>query len=179
MGAGGEGSSSRRGRHHQPDNNEYVVIGAGPVGLLAALGLVQEQGARKVSVDYVWAGIGMPCRRGMGPPAPNPAPQSPPHLLRPKTHPFKQIHTHHPLSLTQPPKVTIYEAREGLTTQMQESYPIGLNPRGVKALDRANPDLALAVRQRGAMVDAWKIVAGGLGVVGCGWCVVACCGSVV
>lgn len=56
--------------------------------------------------------------------------------------------------------MTIYEARDSLTVKQQESYPIGLNPRGVKALDRANPDLALAIRQRGAMVDAWKIFVG-------------------
>lgn len=42
MGAGGEGGGL-------PGNDEYVIIGAGPVGLLAALGLIQEQGARKVS----------------------------------------------------------------------------------------------------------------------------------
>lgn len=60
--------------------------------------------------------------------------------------------------------MTIYEARHGLTTRMEESYPIGLNPRGTMALDRAHPDLALAIRQRGAMVDAWKILAGGF------WC---------
>lgn len=58
-------------------------------------------------------------------------------------------------------QVTIYEAREGLATRVEESYPIGLNPRGVQALDRANPDLALGIRQRGAMVDGWKIYAGG------------------
>ncbi len=57
--------------------------------------------------------------------------------------------------------MTIYEARDGLTARLQDSYPIGLNPRGAQALDRANPDLALAIRQRGAMVDAWKIYAGG------------------
>lgn len=44
MGAGGDGSGG-----HQPNNDEYIIIGAGPVGLLAALGLVQEQGARKAS----------------------------------------------------------------------------------------------------------------------------------
>lgn len=64
-------------------------------------------------------------------------------------------------------QVTIYEARDGLTARLQESYPIGLNPRGVKALDRADPDLALAIRQRGAMVDAWRIMMGGSALL---WC---------
>lgn len=68
---------------------------------------------------------------------------------------------HHPTPF-KPQKVTIYEARDGLTTRVQESYPIGLNPRGVEALDRVNPDLALGIRQRGAMVDAWKVYAGKL-----------------
>ncbi len=43
MGAGGDGDGS------SPCNDDYIIIGAGPVGLLAALGLVQEQRARKVS----------------------------------------------------------------------------------------------------------------------------------
>jgi len=59
-----------------------------------------------------------------------------------------------------PHQVTIYEARDGLTTDLHESYPIGVNPRGARALDRARPDMAIALRKRGVMVDAWKIYAG-------------------
>lgn len=56
--------------------------------------------------------------------------------------------------------MTIYEARDGLTTDLHESYPIGVNPRGARALDRARPDMAIALRKRGVMVDAWKIYKG-------------------
>lgn len=57
-------------------------------------------------------------------------------------------------------QVTIYEARDGLTTDLHESYPIGVNPRGSRALDRARPDMAIALRMRSSMIDAWRIYAG-------------------
>ncbi|EWM24917.1 fad nad -binding domain-containing protein [Nannochloropsis gaditana] len=88
---------------HNVENNRYIIIGAGPVGLLAAILLVQEKHAAQVS---------------------------------------------------------IYEARDGLTTDLHESYPIGVNPRGSRALDRARPDMAIALRMRSSMIDAWRIYAG-------------------
>lgn len=56
--------------------------------------------------------------------------------------------------------MTVYEARDSLITRLDENYPIGLNPRGVKALDQANRDLAIDIRTKGFMVDGWRIFAG-------------------
>lgn len=64
MGAGGEGDGGAA-----PGNDDYIVIGAGPVGLLAVLGLIQEQGARKVGLIglsfccSVWGLAGAVCAR--------------------------------------------------------------------------------------------------------------------
>lgn len=57
-------------------------------------------------------------------------------------------------------QVDVYEMRDSIPSNPQESYPIGLNPRGVRAMDRANRDIALAIRNQCFMVDGWKILAG-------------------
>ncbi|KXS10096.1 FAD/NAD(P)-binding domain-containing protein [Gonapodya prolifera JEL478] len=80
----------------------YVVIGAGPVGLLAALGLA------------------------------------------------KRGHS-----------VTVYEGRESLDQRREESYPIGVNLRGIRALrDVGGSILASRVEDHGEIIDSFDIYSG-------------------
>eukprot|EP00952_Eustigmatos_sp_NYUAD-ZCMA_P005055 22144-Eustigmatos_ZCMA.PRE.1 len=44
--------------------------------------------------------------------------------------------SHASLDPNQTPQVTVYESRDEIPSDPQESYPIGLNPRGVRAMDR-------------------------------------------
>ena len=111
------------------NRKEYIVIGAGPVGLLAAILLVKEANE---DVDVKVGTVMIP------------------------TYIYTHTHTYTHTCL----QVTIYEARDSLTTRLDESYPIGLNPRGVRAMDRANKDLAIGIRMKGFMVDGWRIFAG-------------------
>jgi kynurenine 3-monooxygenase len=82
---------------------DFVVIGAGPAGLLAATGLAKR---------------GFP--------------------------------------------VQVYEGRPSLDQRPEESYPIGLNLRGLRAVERvAGKPYADRLLKEGYVVDEWAIMAGG------------------
>uniref|UniRef100_A0A7R9Z1H9 FAD-binding domain-containing protein n=1 Tax=Pseudictyota dubia TaxID=2749911 RepID=A0A7R9Z1H9_9STRA len=85
--------------------NHFVIIGAGPVGLLAALAL------RK----------------------------------------------HCPAAAT---KISIYERRPNLEQSLEESYPIGVSPRGLRALKEISPAAFEQVQTTGALVNSWDIYGG-------------------
>ncbi|KAJ3338738.1 kynurenine 3-monooxygenase, mitochondrial precursor [Gonapodya sp. JEL0774] len=84
------------------DSSDYLVIGAGPVGLLAALGLA---------------------KRGFA--------------------------------------VTVFEGRDSLDQRREESYPIGVNLRGIRALGSiGGPALASQLQNSGTIIDSFDIYGG-------------------
>ncbi|KDO27602.1 hypothetical protein SPRG_06870 [Saprolegnia parasitica CBS 223.65] len=56
--------------------------------------------------------------------------------------------------------VTIYEGRDSIPTDPEQSYPIGVNPRGLHAIASVAPAVAERVRTEGRVIDAWQIYAG-------------------
>lgn len=81
----------------------FVVIGAGPAGLLAAAGLAN---------------------RGL--------------------------------------QVDVYEGRPSLNQKPEDSYPIGLNYRGLRSIERvAGSQFSERLKKEGRIVDSWDIMAGG------------------
>ncbi|ETW07245.1 hypothetical protein H310_01809 [Aphanomyces invadans] len=56
--------------------------------------------------------------------------------------------------------VTVYEGRSYIPTDPSESYPIGVNPRGLHAIESVAPQVAQRIRSEGHVVDAWEIYAG-------------------
>ncbi|CAK4083742.1 unnamed protein product [Aphanomyces euteiches] len=56
--------------------------------------------------------------------------------------------------------VTIYEGRHEIPNDPEQSYPIGVNPRGLHAIESVAPDVAAQIRKEGRLVDAWDIYAG-------------------
>eukprot|EP01051_Picozoa_sp_SAG22_P012662 SAG22_NODE_1337_length_4697_cov_2.318182_2_plen_544_part_00 len=56
--------------------------------------------------------------------------------------------------------VAVYEGRSAIPNDPEESYPIGLNPRALRCLERIDPALADRARDTGKIVDAWKIFGG-------------------
>eukprot|EP00697_Spironema_sp_BW2_P011570 gnl/Spiro4/27301_TR13589_c0_g1_i1.p1 gnl/Spiro4/27301_TR13589_c0_g1~~gnl/Spiro4/27301_TR13589_c0_g1_i1.p1 ORF type:complete len:511 (+),score=148.08 gnl/Spiro4/27301_TR13589_c0_g1_i1:40-1533(+) len=56
--------------------------------------------------------------------------------------------------------VDVYEGRASLSTDIEESYPIGINPRTLKFLELINPALADTARHQGSLISAWQIFSG-------------------
>lgn len=56
--------------------------------------------------------------------------------------------------------VTLFEAKDHLELDPDNSYPIGVNRRGQEALRRIDPALLQALREEGEVVDAFNIYAG-------------------
>lgn len=54
-------------------------------------------------------------------------------------------------------RVTVYEAAEEMDLRSDNSYPIGVNPRGQEALRRIDPALLEALRSQGEVVKAFQI----------------------
>jgi len=93
---------SRTQTPNPQDLQDFVVVGAGPAGLLAATGLA---------------------KRGYN--------------------------------------VKVYEGRESLDQRLEESYPIGLNLRGVRAVERvAGKHFADRLLAEGYVVDKWSVLVG-------------------
>ena len=88
----------------------FVIIGAGPVGLLAALAV-----QRAITTG------GSPGK--------------------------KQT-------------VVVYERRSSLEQRLEESYPIGVSPRGLRALRMICPPACERVEATGVLVDSWDVYAG-------------------
>jgi len=57
-------------------------------------------------------------------------------------------------------KVTVYESATDLSQKLEESYPIGVNPRGLRTLDAINPALRTEIELAG-MIDGWSINSNG------------------
>ncbi|RHY56865.1 hypothetical protein DYB30_005402 [Aphanomyces astaci] len=56
--------------------------------------------------------------------------------------------------------VTLYEGRGHIPTDPSQSYPIGVNPRGLHAIESVAPDVAQRIRSEGHVIAAWEIYAG-------------------
>ena len=56
--------------------------------------------------------------------------------------------------------VTVFEGRGEIPTDPELSYPIGINSRGLHAMDAVAPSAANAIRDEGKIIDAWEIYAG-------------------
>jgi kynurenine 3-monooxygenase len=54
----------------------------------------------------------------------------------------------------------VYESRNEIPHNVEESYPIGINPRALHTMEQINPSLADEARNTGRIVDAWQIFAG-------------------
>ncbi|OQR81007.1 hypothetical protein ACHHYP_16865 [Achlya hypogyna] len=54
----------------------------------------------------------------------------------------------------------IYEGRGSIPTDPEQSYPIGVNPRGLHAIASVAPQIADRVKAEGRVIDAWEIFAG-------------------
>jgi hypothetical protein len=54
----------------------------------------------------------------------------------------------------------VYEGRTHIVHVPEESYPIGVNARGMDAMRQISQDLARKVEDSGRMVDAWQIIGG-------------------
>jgi hypothetical protein len=54
----------------------------------------------------------------------------------------------------------VYEGRAHIVHIPEESYPIGVNARGMDALRQISEDLAAKVQDSGRIVDAWQIFGG-------------------
>ena len=109
-----------------PSITNYVIIGAGPVGLLAALSIrdkIVSRRAKHVSADSY-------------------------------------------SSIT----ITIYERRTNISQILGESYPIGINPRGLHALNILCHDAFKEVEKNGSVVNSFDIYSGSRNVasVACG-----------
>ena len=83
------------------NNIDYIIIGAGPVGLLAALAIHKKS-------------------RGKA-------------------------------------SIRIYERSDSLKQRLEESYPIGITPRGLRALKAICPDAYSEIVSSGAVVKSWDI----------------------
>ena len=54
----------------------------------------------------------------------------------------------------------VYEGRSEIPTNVEESYPIGINPRTLKTLEVIDENLANEARNTGKIVDSWQIFGG-------------------
>ncbi|KAJ3044927.1 hypothetical protein HDV00_000210 [Rhizophlyctis rosea] len=52
---------------------------------------------------------------------------------------------------------TVYERNLDIPNNPEESYPIGVNPRGLHALEKVDPALADKIRESGQLVDSWQV----------------------
>ena len=108
-----------------PSITNYVIIGAGPVGLLAGLSIRDKIVSRRdeSSADS-----------------------------------YSSI------------KITIYERRTNISQILGESYPIGINPRGLHALKILCHDAFKEVEKNGSVVNSFDIYSGSRNVasVACG-----------
>ena len=52
-------------------------------------------------------------------------------------------------------KSIVYEGRSEIPTNIEESYPIGINPRTLHTLEIIDPELANEARNTGKIVDSW------------------------
>ena len=55
---------------------------------------------------------------------------------------------------------TVYESRASVVHDPEESYPIGVNARGMHTLELIDPALAAACRDTGMVINAWQIFGG-------------------
>ena len=56
---------------------------------------------------------------------------------------------------------TVYESRAQVVNVPEESYPIGVNARGLHTLGLIDPSLAAACRDTGKIINAWEIYGSG------------------
>lgn len=56
---------------------------------------------------------------------------------------------------------TVYESRASVVDVPEESYPIGVNARGLHTLGLIDPSLAVSCRDTGKIINAWEIYGGG------------------
>jgi kynurenine 3-monooxygenase len=54
----------------------------------------------------------------------------------------------------------VYEGRSSITNEVEESYPIGVNRRGLHALETISKDLAAKCCDTGHIVESWAICSG-------------------
>ena len=57
-------------------------------------------------------------------------------------------------------QVTVYERADRILDNVYESYPIVLNRRATKAMNRVNPAMFQMIKARGMVVDGTKIFQG-------------------
>lgn len=58
-------------------------------------------------------------------------------------------------------KSTVYESRAEVVDVPEESYPIGVNPRGLHTLKLIDTALEQKLRDTGKVINAWEIYSGG------------------
>lgn len=56
--------------------------------------------------------------------------------------------------------VTVYEGRDEIPNDPEQSYPIGINPRAVHTFENIDKKLAEKAVETGVIIDAWQIFAG-------------------
>lgn len=54
----------------------------------------------------------------------------------------------------------IFESRSSIPNDPEQSYPIGVNPRGIHALEQIDLDCAQKIKDSGMIVDSWQIFGG-------------------
>lgn len=57
-------------------------------------------------------------------------------------------------------RVAVYGAKDDIPLSDENSYPIGVNPRGMEALRRIDPALVTRLREQGEIIEGWHIYAG-------------------
>ena len=57
-------------------------------------------------------------------------------------------------------QIDIYEARAEIPNNPEESYPIGINPRGLYTLEQISPALEQVIKKEGKVINSWQIFAG-------------------
>jgi len=55
---------------------------------------------------------------------------------------------------------TVFEGRMDIPSDPEESYPIGVNARGLRALEAIDSTLSEQVKQSGMIIDSWQIFGG-------------------
>lgn len=57
-------------------------------------------------------------------------------------------------------KVVVYEGRPEIPTNIEDSYPIGINPRALHCLRDIDPELEQQAIEEGRIIDSWQIFGG-------------------